>query len=133
MKSLEILLVEDDPGDILLVQQSLSEGAYPVHVRVATDGEQALEMLESGGLRPDLIILDLNIPKVPGLLFLSRRHSQIPVVVFTSSANPNEKARVLELGAKEFVRKPLNLSAYKEAVLRMVRDWGRLASTSALA
>jgi hypothetical protein len=69
---LRILLVEDNPGDVLLIQQILSTALPSVNIRVAMDGEQALRMLSDPDLKPDLVILDLNIPKVPGIAILAQ-------------------------------------------------------------
>jgi CheY-like chemotaxis protein len=67
--SLKILLIEHNPGDVILIQQILTATLASVEIRVAMDGEQALRMLCDTDLNPDLIILDLNIPKVPGIDF----------------------------------------------------------------
>jgi DNA-binding NarL/FixJ family response regulator len=70
---------------------------------------------------PDLIILDLNVPKIPGLEILERCRPHAPVVVFTSSSNPTEIRRATELGARAFVQKPNDLDEF--AVVKMIRDW----------
>ena len=119
-----VLLVEDNAGDILLIQQTLASAPYPIRLLIATDGEQALHLLEAG-LKPNLIILDLNLPRVPGLFFLVRRQSDAPVVVFTSSDNPEEQKRAVELGAKEIVQKPMDLAAFQWQVAEIVRNWAR--------
>ena len=88
MKPVEVLLVEDNAGDTLLIQQILAEGSIPVRVHVARDGEQALQMLDNPEFRPGLVILDLNIPRVPGSAVLERYHSaKTPIVIFSSSWN----------------------------------------------
>ena len=68
VRPLEVLLVEDNPGDVLLVRQNLGREPYPINVGLAVDGEQGLQMLESNHFKPDLVILDLNIPKVFGAI-----------------------------------------------------------------
>jgi len=124
MHSPTVLLVEDNACDILLIQQILSKASVPVRLHVAMDGEQALLMLTDPSLKPDLIILDLNIPKVTGTALLQRwRVGTIPVVVFSSSANPTEKVRSIALGAREFVSKPLDLDEFTHAVRGIVHDW----------
>jgi len=88
MQPVEVLLVEDNPGDTLLVGQILAEFQLPVRLHVARDGEQAIHMLTDADLKPSLIVLDLNLPKVSGSDLLKRysgRH--VPVVVFSSSRN----------------------------------------------
>jgi len=79
-------------------------------------------MLESSHFKPDLIILDLNIPKVFGLSFLGRYRAEAPVVVFTVSTNPHDRRRSLELGARAYVEKPDDLDEYCRAVSNIVRN-----------
>jgi DNA-binding NarL/FixJ family response regulator len=67
--------------------------------------------------------LDLNIPKVPGITILAQYKPSAPVVVFTSSSNPAEIERAKELGAKEFVRKPIDFEEFERVVTRMVQHW----------
>lgn len=86
--SSEVLLVEDNAGDALLVGQALAECPTPVHLHIARDGEQALQILKEPDFNPDLIILDLNIPKISGYTVLaSYPPNKTPVVVFTASQN----------------------------------------------
>ena len=89
---------------------------------MALDGEQGLQMLESSHFKPDLIILDLNIPKVFGLSFLGRYRAEAPVVVFTVSTNPHDRRRSLELGARAYVEKPDDLDEYCRVVSNIVRN-----------
>ena len=99
--------------------------SVPVNLHIARDGEQALTMLSDADFRPELIILDLNIPRIPGLALLERwQASHIPVVVFSSSQNAAEKANVLALGAREFVPKPTDRDAFHDAVRGIVERWG---------
>jgi two-component system, chemotaxis family, response regulator Rcp1 len=124
MNPSEVLLVEDNAGDALLIGQALAEYPAPVHLRIARDGEQALQMLGEPGFTPDLIILDLNIPRISGYAVLASYLSRkTPVVVFSASQNDGDAGRVLSLGAKAFVHKPLDLDAYKTAVTGMVQKW----------
>ena|SRR5205807_3252408 len=124
MKPIEILLVEDNAGDTLLIQQTLAEGSIPVKMHVARDGEQALQMLDDPEFTPGLIILDLNIPRIPGSAVLERYHStKIPIVIFSSSWNEAEISRALELGAREFAQKPTDLQAFGDVVCGMVERW----------
>jgi CheY-like chemotaxis protein len=124
-----ILLVEDNAGDILLIRQTLED--YPVHIHVARDGSDAIFILAEGRFEPDLILLDLNLPKVSGTMFLARSHPNAPVVVFSSSSNPAEIKHSLELGAKEFVSKPADLEEYSARVSSIVSDWLGLAPVAA--
>ena len=124
MKPVEVLLVEDNAGDTLLIQQTLAEGSIPVKLHVARDGEQALQMLDNPEFTPGLIILDLNIPRIPGSAVLERYHSaKTPIVIFSSSWNQAEISRAMELGAREFAQKPTDLQAFSEVVCGMVERW----------
>jgi chemotaxis family two-component system response regulator Rcp1 len=125
MNSSEVLLIEDNAGDALLVGQALAEAAALVHLHVARDGEQALQILGQPDFKPDLIILDLNIPKISGYTVLSLYHpkKKVPIVVFTASENEADVGRAFSLGAKDFVHKPTDLDEYKVAVTGMVRKW----------
>ena len=108
----------------MLIRQALYECPLPVHLHIARDGEQALLMLTNPHVQLDLIILDLNIPKISGTALLERwRVGAIPVVVFSSTSNPAEKERTLALGAREFVSKPMDLDEYSAAVYRIVDKW----------
>jgi len=124
MKPVEVLLVEDNAGDTLLIQQTLAEGPLPVKLHVARDGEQALQMLDDPDFNPGLIILDLNIPRIPGSAVLERYHAQkTPIVIFSSSWNEAEISRAMELGAREFAQKPTDLQAFSDVICGMVERW----------
>jgi len=124
MNPSEVLLVEDNAGDVLLIGQALAGQPAPVHLRIARDGEQALQILGEPGFKPDLIILDSNLPRISGYAVLaSYLTRQSPVVVFSASQNEGDVGRVLSLGAKDFVRKPLNLGDYTTAIGEMVQKW----------
>ena len=98
----------------------------PVNLHIVRDGEQAFTMLSDAHFRPALIILDLNIPRIPGTALLERWKSQnIPVVVFSSSLSDAERARVLELGAREFVQKPTDIEAFPATVSGIIQRYGR--------
>jgi PleD family two-component response regulator len=120
----EVLLVEDNAGDALLVGQALAECHISVHLHIARDGEQALQILKAPDFKPDLVILDLNIPKVSGYTVLSLYGSKkTAVIVFSASENETDVDRALSLGAKDYVHKPMDLDEYKDAVCGMVRKW----------
>jgi DNA-binding response OmpR family regulator len=123
---MEILLVEDSAGDAVLIRQILADVTVPVNLHIALDGEQALAMVESKDFRPALIILDLNIPRIPGPALLDRwRANEIPVVVFSSSPNDVERERALALGACEFIRKPTDIGEFISAVRGIIERWGK--------
>jgi DNA-binding response OmpR family regulator len=121
---MEILLVEDNAGDAVLIRQILADAAVPVNLHIVRDGEQALTLLSDAHFRPALIILDLNIPRISGQALLERWKSQnVPVVVFSSSLNDAERARVLELGAREFVQKPTDIKTFISVVSELVERY----------
>jgi len=124
MNSSEVLLVEDNAGDALLIGQALTECPITVHLHIARDGEQALQMLSEPDFKPDLVILDLNIPKMSGYAVLAAHPlQQTPVVVFTASQNQADVDRAFSLGASGYIRKPMELDEYKNAVCGMVQKW----------
>jgi CheY-like chemotaxis protein len=107
METIEVFLVEDNPADVLLVQVALSQVPFPLRLLVAKDGEQALKMLNSPDFQPQLIILDLNMPRVDGQTVLQQyQQKKIPIVIFSSTQNKVEVQKALALGAREYVQKP---------------------------
>lgn len=124
MKPVEVLLIEDNAGDTLLIGQILADFQLPVKLHIARDGEQALQMLADVNLKPSLIVLDLNIPKISGNALLKRYPSrQVPVVVFSSSWNEPEIEEALSLGACQYVQKPTDIQAFTDAVCGMILKW----------
>ena len=105
--SVDLLLIEDSLGEAVLIRDAVNRLPVPVNLHVALDGHQALLMLSNPHFHPDLIVLDLNIPKLSGRAFLELwRGNQIPVVVFSSSMNPGVSELSLASGTREFVTKP---------------------------
>ena len=132
MKPVEVLLIEDNAGDTLLIGQILAECQLPVRLHVARDGEQALQMLADTNLKPSLIVLDLNIPKISGNALLKRYKSRVvPVVVFSSSWDTDEIEEALALGACQYVKKPTDIQAFTDAVCGMMLKWAGLSGGSA--
>lgn len=125
LKPVVVLLIEDNPGDALLMRQILAESGMNIDVHLAMDGEQALQMLKAPDFDPSLIVLDLNIPKIPGLSLLQRWSFSVPVVVFSSTASEKEKQSALSFGARDFVSKPSDLDQFTEAVCGIIRKWAR--------
>ena len=125
MESVSILLIEDDPGDTRLVKEALSVCQVPVQLTLAADGERALSLSMTEEIKPDLVILDLSIPKVSGLAVLEQYQpkGKPPVVVFSSTWGQTDIQRALALGAREVVHKPMDMQAFMDAVCGMVRKW----------
>ncbi len=121
-----VLYVEDEDAAFLLFQTALKTANIEVQLHRACDGEQALAFLHGTGPfkqrpRPDLVVLDLNLPRKDGLDVLSemRRDEElqaIQVVVFTSSSLSADKRRSLALGAQDYITKPFTYDSFVEAV-----------------
>jgi two-component system response regulator len=131
-----ILLVEDNPDDLALVLRALRRHQLADHVAVAQDGAEALEFLFCTGAYahrrpedcPKVILLDLKLPKVPGLEVLRRlkadpRTRVIPVVILTSSAQTPDVVESYSLGVNSYIVKPLHLTELTEAVGQIGRYW----------
>jgi CheY-like chemotaxis protein len=125
LQPLDIFLIEDNPADVVLFWHVLAESGMKVKVHLALDGQQALQMLTEPHFKPSLIILDLNIPKIPGLTLLERWSGKTPVVIFSSTTDEGEKRRAMALGARECVSKSLDLHEFSESVCGMVRKWAK--------
>lgn len=132
LDSVEILLVEDSPGDVRLTTEALKEAKVRNRVHVASDGQEALEFLRRQGRfakapRPDLILLDLNLPKMDGRTVLKAIKQdpdlkRIPVVVLTTSQAESDIVRSYELQASAYVSKPVDLEQFLN-VVRSVEDF----------
>ena len=124
MSTVEVLLVEDNAGDALLAGQILAEAPMPVKLHIARDGAQALQML-SDGLKPNVVILDLNLPEIDGLHLMERYHPvDVPIVIFSASRRESDKLLAKALGASEYIVKPTDLQAFREAIFGIVQRWG---------
>jgi CheY-like chemotaxis protein len=129
----EILLVEDNPADIRLTREALRELQVQHRLTVAEDGLAALKYLtaEPGGdpgSRPDLILLDLNLPRMNGLEFLavvksSEQFKTIPVIVMSSSAALEDVAAAYRLNANSYTQKPLEIDQFISVMQTIRRFW----------
>ena len=137
MKELEILLVEDSPSDVRLIREALKETPMRVKVIVASDGVEAMEYLhraETGAAnRPDLILLDLNLPRKNGREVLaevkgSPQLKQIPVLVMTSSHADEDIHSAYSLNANCYITKPADLNEYVN-IVRAIEDFWFLTAT----
>jgi chemotaxis family two-component system response regulator Rcp1 len=127
-RTLHLLLVEDNPGDVDLMLEVLQESQLPHHrVSVAVDGVDALDRLQRPGDVPDLVILDLNLPRKDGRTVLremkgDERFKHVPVIILSSSGADRDLADAYELGANCFVTKPSDLDDYF-ATVRGIREF----------
>src|ERR1700681_155860 len=125
-RPVQVLPIEDSAGDALLMGQIVAESPVPIKLVIARDGLQALTILDDFAFQPALIILDLNIPLISGHALLERNpRKDIPVVIFSVSDDQRDIQRAIALGAREYIQKPMNLQAYKQAVLGMIEKWAR--------
>jgi two-component system, chemotaxis family, response regulator Rcp1 len=131
MKStpIEILLVEDNPADVRLTQEALREGKVRNNLHIARDGEEALAFLRRDGEpRPDLILLDLNLPRRDGREVLKEIKSDprlmtIPVVVLTTSAAEADIVKSYSLHANCYITKPVDLEQFITVVKSIDDFW----------
>lgn len=136
-RTAEILVIEDNPGDVRLLQEVFLELAADVRLSVARDGAEALEIIKcsiSGGVpRPHLILLDLNLPKVSGHEVLSHLKgnpltSRIPVIIFTSSKAESDVRRAYDAHVNAYLKKPSTLDGLLTAAADITNFWLRTAT-----
>jgi CheY-like chemotaxis protein len=116
-----VLLVEDDPGDVVLIQEAFEHNKVRNHLHIVGDGVEAMDFLRNGGERPDLILLDLNLPRKDGREVLAEIKSDaalrsIPVVVLTTSKAEEDILRSYDLHANAYVTKPVDFNRFIEVV-----------------
>jgi two-component system, chemotaxis family, response regulator Rcp1 len=132
-RPVEILLVEDNPGDVRLTREALTEAKVRNNLYVATDGVQAIAFLRregefAGAVRPDLILLDLNLPRKDGREVLEEIKAdpalrQIPVVILTSSQAEQDIVRAYDLHANCYISKPVDLDQFIKVVKSIEDFW----------
>ena len=116
-----VLLVEDDPGDVVLIQEAFEHNKVRNDLHIVGDGVEALDFLRSDGPRPDLILLDLNLPRKDGREVLAEVKGDsslrsIPVVVLTTSKAEEDILRSYDLHANAYVTKPVDFNRFIEVV-----------------
>src|SRR5262249_51146044 len=133
----DVWIVDDNPGDVLLIQMALERLELPCHLKVISNGEDALRQvnaLETEPSIPDIILLDINLPRVSGMEVLRalRSHSagsQVRVAVVSSSPRSNDQD-LAKIGADRYLQKPVELKAFLRGIARLVRDlWPAAPST----
>lgn len=133
MKDKVILLVEDNADDVALTIRALKKNNLSNEIAVARDGAEALEMLFGSGESmpmplPELVLLDLNMPKISGLELLQRirandRTRLLPVVVLTTSDEEKDRVASYRLGANSYVAKPVEFAEFSKAVMQLGLYW----------
>ena len=135
-----VLVVDDNPGDLELIRQAFQAADVPTAVETARDGEQAIARLAASTLpggprRPDLIVVDLNLPRLDGREVLARIKAdeilrRIPVVVMTSSKAEDDIVRSYDLGANCCIAKPLDVDELFRVVRSLACFWFTVATPS---
>ena len=131
-KPVEILLVEDNPGDVRLTMEAIREGKVRNNLHVAEDGLEAMEFLRrqgkfQGAPKPDIILLDLNLPKMDGREVLAQiksdpKFKRIPVVILTTSRDEADVLKTYNLHANCYITKPVDLDQFI-TVVKSVEDF----------
>ena len=130
---LEVLLVEDSPGDVRLTVETFRDANPYVHLHVAKDGVEAMAFLRNEGAhaqapRPDLILLDLNLPKMDGREVLTHVKADealrmIPTVILTTSAAEADIEKCYQFGANCYLTKPVQLDEFEKLVKNIDEFW----------
>ncbi len=136
-----ILLAEDDPGDQELTRRALTQESFHVDLRIVEDGEEALDYLLRRGAfadpqkspRPDLMLLDLNMPRVNGreVLREMKKHediARVPVIVLTTSEQEADILRSYDLGCSSYIQKPVDIDQFTLAVQQLGTYWFRVVT-----
>jgi chemotaxis family two-component system response regulator Rcp1 len=136
-QALSVLLVEDDPGDVMIAREALAAGRLSTELHVVTDGDEAMSYLRrdagyTDAMRPDLILLDLNLPRKSGHEVLAEVKQdpelrRIPVVVLTTSQAQEDVAKSYDLHASVHVSKPVDFDQFTEVVRQIDDFFGNVA------
>jgi two-component system, chemotaxis family, response regulator Rcp1 len=137
-KTIQVLLIEDNPGDVRLLEEAFRELDADIHMQVARDGAEGLDMLlqipqSKASWYPDLILLDLNLPKVSGHDVLARiknnpQTCRIPVIILTSSRAESDVRRAYDAHANAYLKKPSTLDGLISAAQHIKSFWMETAT-----
>jgi len=140
MKLAHILLVDDNEGDILLTKEAFEESKVKTTISVAKNGKEALDFLFKKGLfanakKPDLILLDINMPIINGHEVLRQIKAdvnlkKIPVIMLTTSSSEKDISTAYENHCNSYIKKPLEMSEFFEAALKIEEFWLQLSTLS---
>ncbi len=134
-KPIEILLIEDNEGDILLTRKAFEQGKISNHLSIARDGKEGVDFLLKQGKytdvevpTPDLILLDLNMPKMNGIEFLDyikniEQFKKIPVIVLTTSDSDEDVIKSYNLHASSYIKKPVDFNQFVEIIRNLQNYW----------
>lgn len=136
-RSIKLLIVEDNPGDVRLLEEAFHELKADVRILVAKDGAEALDFMNRRGdpedFQPDLVLLDLNLPKVSGHDVLAHMKgnpetTRIPIIVLTSSRAESDVRRAYEAHANAYLKKPSTLEGLLTAAQDIQNFWMKTAT-----
>jgi two-component system response regulator len=132
-KPIEILLVDDDPQDVELTMEIMEQSKVKININVVNDGLEAINYLkkvdnQNGIIKPDLILLDLNMPKMNGHEVLQKIKKNpdfktIPIVILTTSSNDEDIHKTYHNGANCYVTKPVGMDAFQKVVEAVENFW----------
>jgi CheY-like chemotaxis protein len=135
-EKMKVLVVEDNPNDVTIIKRAMRKSDVKCELSFAYDGEEALQFLYHEGKfedapRPDLILLDLNLPKIGGLEVLAKikqddKLRRIPVIVLTISEREEDMVRAYDSGAASYMTKPVDSKDF-ERLIQTVQDYWRIA------
>ena len=131
MKGRAVLLVEDSEDDALIVERAFKVLKLPHDLTVCRTGEEAVRRFDKGGPKPDLVLLDLNLPGLSGLEVLRRvkgdpRTRGVPVVILSASDRDVDVANAYDAGANHYVVKPLRFEAFVDLIRKWSEYWTQL-------
>ncbi len=131
MRRLVVLLVEDSEDDILIVERAFKKLGLGHDLRAVATGEEALAQLEAGTVRPDLVLLDINLPGLSGFELLRRlRNNQavrtVPITVLSASERESDIAEAYEAGANSYLVKPVKFEQFTQLLRQWNEYWTRL-------
>ncbi len=130
---IDVLLAEDDQGDVVLIKESLKHSKIVINMNVVKNGQECMEYLRRTGqyesvTKPDLVLLDLNLPKKDGRQVLTEMKidqylKKIPVVILTTSEAEADIAKTYEMGANCYVTKPVDFQQFQKVVNEIAHFW----------
>ena len=136
MRRLTVMLVEDNPRDVRLTQRAFEQADVPHELRIVRDGDEALAYLHREGEyaaadsapKPDMILLDLNLPRMGGHELIQRvrqdvRFRHVPIVVLTTSGRPDDVRQAYDNGANAYLLKPVEFSRFTEVIGHLASFW----------
>lgn len=127
-KDLRILLIEDDMIEVMKFNRTIAKLSYKHEIMEAKNGEEALKILYKKDKLPNIILLDLNMPKMNGIEFLKILKNDnelryIPTIILTTSSNPNDLLECYKIGMAGYILKPFKYDDYVESIKRVLEYW----------